>query len=181
MRPSYIKNSLNARISVFESPLTLSSAYKQAVFGSTKDPTCFYCGCGLTAANFEADHYNPINNGGAHNFDNLRASCMTCNRRKRASLPDDVKTSCGPPTERHPPLLGGLTSRFVREVSVGTIATAFVFRGWCPDVVALSKRLDGASFVVLRKGYRAILSNTPGNEAEIRRFFESLNAIPILS
>jgi 5-methylcytosine-specific restriction endonuclease McrA len=45
-------------------------------------PFCFYCGVPLSLESAEFDHFIPIAKGGPHVADNIRVSCMTCNRRK---------------------------------------------------------------------------------------------------
>lgn len=47
-------------------------------------PLCFYCGAPLKLSEVEFDHFIPIAKGGPHVADNIRVSCVTCNRRKGA-------------------------------------------------------------------------------------------------
>ena len=47
-------------------------------------PFCFYCDKPLSINEVEFDHYIPLSRGGSHTADNIRVSCMTCNRRKGA-------------------------------------------------------------------------------------------------
>ncbi len=49
-----------------------------------KHPFCFYCGSPLELPEVEFDHFIPIAKGGPHVSDNIRVSCMPCNRRKGA-------------------------------------------------------------------------------------------------
>jgi 5-methylcytosine-specific restriction endonuclease McrA len=49
-----------------------------------KHPFCFYCGMELKIEDVEFDHFSPIARGGSHVADNIRVSCMPCNRRKGA-------------------------------------------------------------------------------------------------
>lgn len=48
------------------------------------NPFCFYCGKPLLLIKVEFDHFVPVSKGGTHTKDNIRVSCMTCNRRKGA-------------------------------------------------------------------------------------------------
>lgn len=47
-------------------------------------PFCFYCGKHLLLIEVEFDHFVPVSKGGNHTTDNIRVSCMICNRRKGA-------------------------------------------------------------------------------------------------
>ncbi len=40
---------------------------------------CQYCGEGVTTKNITIDHYIPQKDGGGHNKENLRTSCLVCN------------------------------------------------------------------------------------------------------
>jgi len=48
---------------------------------------CFYCGKLINFEEAEFDHYMPISKGGLHKKDNIRCSCMLCNRSKGARIP----------------------------------------------------------------------------------------------
>ncbi len=47
-------------------------------------PYCFYCGKHLSFQEVEFDHFIPVSKGGPHTSNNIRVSCMPCNRRKGA-------------------------------------------------------------------------------------------------
>lgn len=49
---------------------------------------CFYCGKKLSFSDAEFDHYIPISKNGLHKRDNIRCSCMYCNRSKGAKMPE---------------------------------------------------------------------------------------------
>ena len=51
---------------------------------------CFYCGKKLLFSETEFDHFFPISRGGKHETSNIRCSCITCNRKKAARLPQEV-------------------------------------------------------------------------------------------
>lgn len=45
---------------------------------------CVYCGAKADSV----DHVIPLSKGGTHNIDNLVPCCMSCNRKKKAKLPE---------------------------------------------------------------------------------------------
>ena len=51
---------------------------------------CFYCGEPLTIKDSTIDHWIPKSRGGPNEMDNLRLSCLTCNRLKGSTLPEDL-------------------------------------------------------------------------------------------
>jgi 5-methylcytosine-specific restriction endonuclease McrA len=49
---------------------------------------CYWCNCQL-GSTYEMDHLIPISKGGGNSRDNVRAACVTCNRKKGDRLPMD--------------------------------------------------------------------------------------------
>jgi len=49
-----------------------------------------YCGASLAFSAVEFDHYIPIAKGGKHERNNIRVSCLQCNRSKAAKVPEEV-------------------------------------------------------------------------------------------
>ncbi|MXP42991.1 HNH endonuclease [Allopontixanthobacter sediminis] len=66
----------------------ITGASKSDIFKwtSRQRKICFYCGK-RCENRFEVDHFVPLAKGGAHEIDNLRISCRSCNRRKCATDP----------------------------------------------------------------------------------------------
>lgn len=173
----YYKRALGAFIGRGMYCGNLEELFRKIVFKSDKEPRCFYCGAALTFENFAADHYDPLNNGGAHSLDNLRASCRTCNLKKHAKVPLDVEPRAGEKTERGFVVSGGLTSPFVRREYFGKLNdTAYIFRGFVPSAVDLYRKTPGLRFVSLHRGYAAIIVFESHLEEQVEQFFKSLGA-----
>lgn len=49
---------------------------------------CFYCRHVL-GGYYEVDHYIPLSKGGMHSVENLRVTCLACNRSKSALMPEN--------------------------------------------------------------------------------------------
>jgi len=54
-----------------------------------KDAVCYYCSCGVLAADVTMDHVVPIAKGGKSTKNNLVVACKPCNNRKKNSNPVD--------------------------------------------------------------------------------------------
>lgn len=174
---SYYKRALGALVGKDMSCGCLEKLFRKIVFKSDKEPRCFYCDTILTFENFAADHYDPLDNGGKHSLENLRASCQSCNGRKHANVPQDVERRGNEPTERRLTVAGGLTSPFVRRAYFGrSNDTAYIFRGFVPCAVGLYRKTPGLCFVSLRRGYAAIIVFEDSLEEQVERFFKNLGA-----
>lgn len=173
----YYKRALGAFVGHGMECGSLERLFRNIVFKSDKEPRCFYCDAVLTLGDFEADHYDPVINGGAHSLENLRASCRPCNRKKRAKVPLDVEARTGEKTERGFVVSGGLTSPFVRREYFGkSNDAAYIFRGFVPSAVDLYRKTPGLSFVSLRRGYAAIIVHEDHLDQQVEQFFKELGA-----
>lgn len=72
------------KLKAFVEPVNYYHIYEES------NRKCFYCGKPLNFKEAEFDHYIPISRGGLHNTDNIRCSCMYCNRSKGAKMPKEV-------------------------------------------------------------------------------------------
>lgn len=50
---------------------------------------CAYCRLKITKEKSEIDHFIPVSKGGLTSFENLRLSCLPCNRSKGATMPNE--------------------------------------------------------------------------------------------
>jgi 5-methylcytosine-specific restriction endonuclease McrA len=60
--------------------------------------TCQYCGRQYAPSELTLDHVLPRSRGGPHSWENVVASCRSCNARKEARLPNE----CGMVLRRPP-------------------------------------------------------------------------------
>jgi len=47
---------------------------------------CWWCGCDLPEKDLTLDHLKPKSRGGSNSLENLRLSCVSCNRSRGNSL-----------------------------------------------------------------------------------------------
>lgn len=52
---------------------------------------CYWCGKQTKRGDRHGDHVIPLSKGGTHTLDNLCISCVSCNTRKRALMPEEFK------------------------------------------------------------------------------------------
>jgi DNA-binding Lrp family transcriptional regulator len=56
---------------------------------------CIYCNKNLTKNNWHLDHVKPLSKNGKNEFNNLAASCKTCNLMKNSMIKVDFIAKCG--------------------------------------------------------------------------------------
>lgn len=58
---------------------------------TAKELPCYWCGKQTKQGDRHGDHIIPLSRGGTHTLDNLCCSCVSCNTRKRALMPEEFR------------------------------------------------------------------------------------------